>query len=55
MCLRWASGGANLAEGAATEITNLTPGETYTISFYTRPGDYWAYAEEIFFMSIRFT
>lgn len=50
MCLRWASGGASLSEGVATEITDLVVGESYSISFYTRPDDYWSYAEEIFFM-----
>lgn len=50
MCLRWASGGSNVSEGVATDISGLTIGETYTISFYTRPDDYWAYAEDVLLM-----
>lgn len=49
MCLQWASGGAFIEDGISTTINGFEIGETYVISFFARPDDYWSYNEEIFF------
>lgn len=47
MSLLWGSGGIFRSEGASQKVTNLTVGQSYRVSFYAIPCDYYGYNEPI--------
>lgn len=51
MTLKWSAGiGSDTNSEVGVEISDLVPGESYAISFYTVPDDYWIYSQDVFFM-----
>jgi hypothetical protein len=47
MSLLWSSGGGFIRQGASQFVSGLIIGQTYTISFYVIPCDYYGYNEPI--------